>query len=245
MATISRRWKRILAVGCSHGHLADPKAVSAVLRFKKSYRPDTTVHLGDFTDTAAFRSGAKGTGDEAEPIAPDIDAGLQLLRDLEPTLVYAGNHEARLFKLARHYNAIVAECAQHIVEQINRSVIALKAEFVQYKGIWEWRELGGYKYMHGSFYSENATRDHAEAFGNCVHAHTHRACVSKGRRSDNPSGFGVGTLTSIGNMDYANTRRATLSWSAGFVWGEYCDDASVLWLHEQPRNVTEWRLPSV
>jgi hypothetical protein len=92
-------------------------------------------------------------------------------------------------------------------------------------------------------YGENATRDHAEALGNCVHAHTHRPGIAKGRRSDNPTGYCAGTLASIPAMEYAKTNRSTLSWAGGMVWGEYCDDASQLYLHEQPQGVTEWRLP--
>jgi len=245
MAAVVRRWKRILAVGCSHGHYAQPEAVDAVLRFRKDWKPATCVHLGDFTDMAAFMSSAKGTTNEKEPIAPDVDGGIQFLKALRPTLVFAGNHEARLWRAANHQNAIVAECARHVIERIQTCCAILRAQFVEYRGIWEWRQIGGYKYMHGSFFNENATRDHAEAFGNCVHAHTHRAGVAKGRRCDNPTGYGVGTLTDIPCMDYANSRRATMSWSSGFVWGEYTDDQSVLWLHEQPQSVKEWRLPSV
>ena len=98
--------------------------------------------------------------------------------------------------------------------------------------------------MHGVMYGENATRDHAEAYGNVVHAHTHRPAQAKGRRSDNPTGFCVGSLVEPRDMDYAKTRRATLAWGRGFVWGEYTDTTSILWLHELPENVP-WRLPTV
>jgi hypothetical protein len=245
MATVTRRWRRLLAVGCSHGNLASRDAIDAVLRFRRDWKPDTTIHLGDFLDTAAFRSGAKGSKDESEPIAPDVDAGLQFLKDLSPTHVFCGNHEARLWSLAEHHNAIVAECAAHIVQSINTTAAGIGAKLITYKGVWSGLDIGGFRYCHGTVYNENACRDMAEMYGNVVFAHTHRAGVAKGRRSDNPTGYCVGTLTSVPNMDYASTRRATLSWSAGFVWGEYTDTQSVLWLHEQPTSVPVWRLPSV
>ena len=241
---VVRKWKRLLAVGCSHGIHADPKAISAVLKFRESYKPDTCVHLGDFCDTAAFRSGAKGTGDESEPVQPDIDGGLDFLEKLRPTLVFAGNHEDRLYRLATSSNAIIAHCSQAVLDEISRTCKKLRAELVPWTGIEQGRMLGGYRFMHGVFYSENAIRDHAEAYGNVVHAHTHRAGVSKGRRSDNPTGYCVGTLTRRASMDYAKGRRSTMAWSAGFLWGEYTDDAAVFWLHEQPSNVAEWRLPT-
>lgn len=61
---IGRKWKKFLVVGCSHGQMADPKALAAVLKFKESFKPHFTAHLGDAFDTTAFRAGAKGTRDE-------------------------------------------------------------------------------------------------------------------------------------------------------------------------------------
>lgn len=243
---VVRKWKRLLAVGCSHGDLIDHHAAGQVLRFQKKWCPHTTLHLGDFLDTAAFRSGAAGTSDESRDIAPDFNEGLGFLRKLNPDLIFVGNHEHRLWKLQMSPRAIVAELAENLVGEIRRTAKDCRAELIETYSISSaasWRTLGGYKFGHGFMYSESATRDHAEAFGNCVHAHTHRPCVATARRSDQAKGYGVGTLSSIPLMDYAGTRRQTLAWAAGFVWGEYCDNEAVLWLHEQPRGEQEWRLP--
>jgi hypothetical protein len=241
---VTRKWRRLLAVGCSHGIHADRKAIAAILAFRDAFKPSTVVHLGDFCDTTAFRSGAKGTSDESEPIQPDVDGGIDFLEKLRPTLVFCGNHEDRLYRMQHSSNAIVSHCAAGVIAEIQKTCGKLKAELVEWSGITQGRVIGGHRFMHGVFYNENATRDHAEAFGPVVHAHTHRAAVAKGRRSDNPTGYCVGTLTAAGAMEYAKARRATLAWSQGFVWGEYCDKSAVLWLHEQPSNVAEWRLPA-
>lgn len=242
MAAIVQRWRRALFVGCSHGIHVDPAAVDAVLKMRDNWKPQLMVHLGDFMDTTAFRSGARGTSDESEPIAPDVDAGLAFLEQLKCTHVLCGNHEARVYRMMGSTNAIVASCAEAVVRGIEQKTRKLKAKLATYDGIWQDVRLGPVRAMHGVFYSENSTRDHAEAFGLCVHAHSHRAAVAKGRRADNPTAYCVGTLTTMGAMDYANTRRATLSWSQGFVWGEISDTQAVLWLHEQTKN-TPWRLP--
>lgn len=241
---ITRKWKRLLAVGCSHGNLIDPEARSAVMKFKQQWKPQTMIHLGDFVDTAAFRTGAKGTSDESEPIRPDFNAGLSFLKDLRPTLIFNGNHEARLWKLAQHHNAIVKECAEDLIERIRTRAALCKSELVEGWSIRDFRMVGGVKYMHGYMFGENACRDHAEAHGNIVFAHTHRAGMQPGRRDDSPTGYCVGTLCQISAMGYAESRRSTLSWRGGFVWGEYCDDKSVLWLHQQPETQSEWRLPT-
>ncbi len=62
--------KKFMAVSCNHGNRADPEALKAVLAFAKDFKPDLKVHLGDFVDMTAFRSGAKGTGDECDSHQP-------------------------------------------------------------------------------------------------------------------------------------------------------------------------------
>ena len=67
MANIAHRWKKVLAVSCSHAKYCDKEALDAVLRFKNDFKPHTTIHLGDFVDLTALMSGAKGAS-EAEPL---------------------------------------------------------------------------------------------------------------------------------------------------------------------------------
>lgn len=241
--SVTRKWKRVMAVGCSHGFLIDPVAEDAILRFKKSWAPDMMVHLGDFTDTTAFRAGAAGTNDETQEIRPDIDGGLDFLEKLRCNLIFCGNHEDRVWRLSNHYNAITSMASKAIKDDIEATAKMLKADLVPWHIMTGWRPIGNYLFGHGYMYNENCPRDHAEAFGNCVIAHWHRTGQAKGRRSDNPTGYCVGTLTRIANMDYAKSRRSTLAWDQGFVWGEYTDNQAVLWLHEQPRTAGEWVLP--
>lgn len=235
--------KKIFAVGCSHALAADPLAVRAVLSFRESFKPDTTLHLGDAVDVTALRSGAGGTADESKPLEPDVDGGIELLKALRPNVFMWGNHEDRLTRLRDHPNAIVSYAANQIANALNDCCKAIRCRVVPYTGIYQGVVYGGYRYMHGVLFNENSVRDHAETFGNCVFAHTHRAGMATGRRSDSPNGFCVGTLTRRENMDYAKTRRSTLGWSQGFVWGYYSDKWSQLWLHEQPHGAKIWQLP--
>ena len=235
--------KKIFAVGCSHGICADPKALAAVLKFKASFKPDITIHLGDAIDVTALRSGAAGSQDESRPLEPDVDGGIEFLEALRPNIFMWGNHEDRLTRLQEHRNAIVSYAAHQITNALNDTCRKIRCRVVPYTGINQGIFFGGVRYMHGVMYSENAVRDHAETFGSVVFAHTHRAGMAVGRRSDSPTGFCVGTLTNRDNMDYAKSRRSTLGWSQGFVWGYFNDKQSQLWLHEQPRSAKAWQLP--
>jgi hypothetical protein len=245
MANINSRWKKIIFLGCSHGHLADPKALKTVLKFCSTFKPDLRFHLGDFTDQTAFRSGAPGTKDETVSIADDLAHGLNFLREFQPTHLINGNHEDRLWRLADHHNEIIARAATSVIREIKDYVEENDIEYVETYDInSSWIEVGDYKAIHGWMFNENALRDHCEHFGNIVMAHLHIASVVPGRRSDHPRGFCTGTLTNVPAMAYARTRRATARWSHGFVFGETNGKTTHLQLCAGPHNQPgDWRLP--
>lgn len=243
-AALVKKWRKVLAVGCSHGIYADPRALEAVLKFQAQFKPEIVIHLGDFCDVSAFMGSklAHGDGDE---IQPDVDGGLKFLRQLRPTHVLFGNHEDRLERMVYSPNELVAYAAGQVIGEIGDCLAEMKAQKISYTGNEQSLVIGNVRFMHGTVFSENATRDHAESFapwGGCVvHAHTHRAGMATGRRADSPVGFGVGTLTERGALEYAKTRRATLSWSQGFVWGEISVTNSQLFLCQKQN--ANWMLP--
>jgi hypothetical protein len=240
-------WRRLLAVGCSHGHLVSPQAREGVLRFRQDWRPDTVIHLGDFLDLTCFRSGAVGGSDEGANPMPDMSSGIAFLKELRPSMIFCGNHEDRLWKLRDHPKAIVAALAGMLVDEIETVAKQLRAELVPYD-YRAWRQVADCRFMHGTIFSESCVRDTAEAFappgGAVVFAHSHRCGMARGRRGDNPIGFNTGTLANIERLDYAKTRRQTLAWSGGFVWGIYNHKRTVLWLHDNGQEKS-WRLPPV
>ncbi len=242
MANINRQWKKFIAAGCSHGHLADPKALKAVLDFTDRYKPDTRIHLGDFTDQAAFRSGAKGTRDETASIKDDLTSGLRFLQEFRPTILFNGNHEDRLWNLAEHHNEIVSMAATAVINEICSLAGKLKARHIDHYDInRSYLKIGDTAIFHGWMFNEMAIRDHAEHFGKCLFAHLHRCASSPARRSDRATGYCVGWLGDERQMGYAKNRRATAQWSQGFAWGEYSDRETVIYLLK--RGESGWRLP--
>jgi hypothetical protein len=230
---VTRKWERVVAVGCSHGECLAGDMRAAVLGFIDRYQPKHRLHLGDAMDTAAFRGGAKGTADEGEAVAPDLDAGLAFLRDMRVTVYCLGNHEDRIYRLRDSPSAIVADCARRIVRDIEAEAKRLRCTLVPWHIKTGWHSLGGVLWSHGYFFGENYLRDSAEAFGNCVVAHGHRAGHAHGRRRDGAQCWGTGTLAEVAQMDYAKARRSTLAWSAAVVYGEVTQDGgNALWVAE-------------
>ena len=232
-----------MAVGCSHGAEIDPEARAAVLKFKAAWRPQSTIHLGDFIDLASFRAGAvrySNDADHAADVAGDLMAGIEFLHELEPNQILCGNHEARLWKFSQSPNALLAYAANLTIHKIEETAKKLRAPLTPY-GIRNFIELGGTKFVHGSMFNTNAVRDHAETYGNVVMAHLHRVGWERARNIDGASGYCVGMLANF-DMEYAANRRATLAWSQGFAWGYYCDTSLTVNLCERKKS-QPWLLP--
>jgi len=226
-------YRRITAMGCTHGDLVHPAALDSALGFVERYKPDIRVHLGDLIDTAAFRSGAKGTSDEGQEIAPDYAAGIDLLQRYRPTHVTWGNHDVRLLDLATHPSAIVAHAAGTLWNQLVATAEEVGAKTRPYDIELGWFRIGGHYWGHGYMYNVSAVRDHAEMLGGpVVMAHIHRPEESRARTLNQSSSYCVGSLADFRRMSYARRRRATLQWGHGLVFGEVSEKESRLWLSQ-------------
>lgn len=242
MPAIVRRWKKYLAVGCSHGHLICPQARKAALRFRADYKPDHVIHLGDFCDMTAFRGGAAGTKDEAASITDDLKAGITFLMELEPRWIFMGNHEDRIERFQEHPNAFKAFVAGRVIGDLHAAREKLRAHLIPYDIEEGWRLLGNHLFGHGYMYNEAAIRDHAELVGNCVIAHLHRTGEERGRRRGGATGHCLGLLGDIAQLKYAKCNKSTTRWQNAFAYGEYCDNATTVHLVKRADNGV-WRLP--
>lgn len=241
---IAKKYEKFIAVGCSHGKHADKTAVEAVLAMRERWKPSIVIHLGDWCDTTAWRSGAGGSSDECEPVSPDIDGGIAFLREYRPTHVLDGNHEDRIPRSLRDPRAIVAYAAQKASDYIDEAFKQIGCRRIPYDGVYQRLLIGDVTFTHGTIYNENSARDMAEMYGGkVVFAHTHRSQMAEGRTFKESTGYCVGTLTRRGEMDYAKARRATLGWRQGIVFGEIGPKDSAVWLATRSEFAKEWRLP--
>lgn len=242
---VTRKWRRWLAVGCTHAGHIDRKAWEQVLAFKLRWKPVETIHLGDFLDTAAWRAGARKDPDDPDrssSFSDDYLVGMSHLKELEPTRVHFGNHENRITGLVNSPSAVVAYAAEQGMQAIEQTVKKLKARLYPYDIEDGLSLLGDTIFLHGFSFSENAVRDTIESLGkSIVMAHLHRPEIARGRVIGAPTGICTGTLANIGAMGYARQRRATYRWGHGFAYGEFCQDACVSWLATPTKG--EWRLP--
>lgn len=218
------------------------------MKFKNRWAPQTTIHLGDFMDTTCWRAGARNSPDDPDKgasFAEDYLHGIGHLKELfsgGEHITMLGNHEHRVFGLTRSSSAVVAYAAEEGVKAIEGALKKLKSRMFPYdveKGVFL---LGPMACVHGYSCGEAALRDHCEMYGRSVlMAHTHRPEQARGRTIGSPLGTCVGTLMRIEDAGYARHRRATLRWSHGCAFGEYCADAVQTWLATPVKG--EWRFP--
>lgn len=232
MANVTRRWRRVMAIGCSHGDLAHPQAIKDALEFRRRFNPQVRFHLGDLVDTACFRSGAAGGKDEVRHPRDDMAAAMRLLDRYEPNRIAWGNHDSRLLELSTHPKAIVAQAAGSLWAQLENKARTLKAKTCLYQDIKHgWLYEGGTAWGHGYMYNMMAVRDHAEMLG-CpvVMAHLHTPQIAEGRTVRDTPSFCVGALADDELLTYGRRRRQSLTHGHGIVFGEISDTEAHLWL---------------
>lgn len=227
---VPSQWKKIVAIGCTHGHMEHPVIVPQALAFIEAWNPEYRVHLGDVVDTTAFRAGAHGTTDEAADPTPDVNAAAAVLKRMQPTHFTEGNHDHRLQRAMHSPSAIVQHSARLIWDEITGALPA-GCKVTPYHIRHNWVRIGGHYWGHGFMYNMQAVRDHAEMLGGpVVMAHLHRPESSVARTLQGGVSYCVGTLADIDKMEYASQRRATFQWGHGLIYGYVSENKSQLWL---------------
>ena len=240
------KWKKFLAVSCSHGHLADPRACKAAIDFKARWKPDITLHLGDLFDMAALRGGAlksPDSADRATSISDDFSVGIKFLLEYAPNVLCLGNHDWRLWELAKSPNAVVSYCCNQAIGQLNDACREIKCVTKPYDIEKGWVELGPGLAGHGFMFNEQAVRDHVELTKKpTIIGHLHRVDRAAGRSFGAPLGWSIGALANFSEMHYARRNRSVARWSQGIAWGEFNDKnihVNVL----TPNQDGTWRFP--
>lgn len=239
------KWKRFIAVCCSHGWAVDHESVEAVLKFKKAFGAKEVIHMGDAFDMTAYRSNARGHSDEYADIDADWSAGVNLLERLGTTVFMCGNHEHRIYRLQSAGSSIVAHHAHDAVKQLEKQVKRMKAKFYPYDIKKGFHRIGDLHLCHGYKHSLNAVKWHAEYVGgNVAMGHIHTAEDREFEGLGNRRGFAVGMLADDEKLGYADTWPTRSRWTNAFLWGEYNDKYCIANLCRK-HGKAGWRLPIV
>ena len=204
--------KRVLALSDVHLPFANERVLKLALQFKKDFKPDVTLALGDWIDVSAAASFARDVEDF--DTLDEIDACNELLDRFNPDVFFEGNHEYRLRK------------AGNLNQEIRRLLdlrywLDLKKrriKWVPYDHHSIYR-LGNLVFIHGFASGVSAGRKEISKFGNVVHGHTHRVAISS---EFTPLGtafsYNIGCLCQIKELHYIRSKSPP-GWSNGFGYG--------------------------
>lgn len=241
---------RGVVVGCTHAQLMLPSAWDALYDVFDRWKPEVLIHLGDFLDTTALRSGAEGTKDEGADIKLDLEAGFGFLqwffnRPAKRRILCQGNHDdPRWEKWLGHPNAakrfLAETLASRAAEAYRKARIHEVAPYDIKRG---WVKFAGATWGHGYMHGEHAVRDHAEMVGGTVYmAHLHTIQERHGRSVEPSVCRCIGWLGDADKAGYARLRRNTLAWENGFLLTEHTQEETHSWQIRMDAN-GKFRLP--
>jgi predicted phosphodiesterase len=223
-------FKKIAICTDTHGDERDATAVRLFKQFCGDFKPEIRLHLGDWMNCEAFRSGAD-EWERRKGLKDDKREAFEFLEWYKPTLLLDGNHDVRLPLYVKHSPGPLADYVQEIRDEVDELLARLKCVHLPYdkrKGV---AKIGKMKAVHGFFAGNNAAKQHAMAFGNCVFGHTHRfstVSVPGAHSGGRAVARGVGCMCKL-DLDYNYKMVDTLSQSQGWAYG-VMDELGRYWL---------------
>lgn len=212
-------YKKFLVCADSHGHLIDPEARSKFIEFKKTWKPNYTLCLGDILDLTCLRKGASDE-DRQIGVAQDWQAAMSFL-DIGFDYLTLGNHDSRLWEAAEHSsNALMRESAEELVQTAEREFKRRKIQWCEYN-VDKFLQLpeGGPKLLHGFLAGMNPAKAHFERFGSCLFGHVHAPSSYTAKHIDQGQAYALGCMANIQSMTYAQRFPNRLGWRQGFGFG--------------------------
>jgi hypothetical protein len=220
-----RRW---IAAFDNHGDMEDAETRTALMAFKRDWKPHIRIHGGDNWD---FRNLRKGASDDEKSasLGDDWEAGSDYLADLfageGENIFLRGNHDERLWNLSKSATGILRDYAEDGIKRIEGIVRKVRAKMLPYDSTEGIYQIGKLTVIHGYFHGVNACRQHANTYGNCIFGHIHEDSSAPVPSLKAASADAIPCVC-IRNMDYVNQKTAKMRWSQGWAYGLLFDDGT-------------------
>lgn len=211
------RFVKLLLVADNHGQLIDHEAEERLFTFKRSWRPNITIHLGDCYNFDALRKGATPP-DMNMDMGVDVGYANAFLERLRPNYYLMGNHDWRTRANIEHPNAVIRYACQTQIDAFKKMMERLKVE------VYDWGvrpgvlELYGQRYIHGYSQSANARTKRAfEVYGPVVQGHGHTPELVFNPSYNGGMSMTLPSMCNNAMMEYQRGQYASLGHMTG--WG--------------------------
>lgn len=208
-------WQRGVFASDNHGDMQDRKAVKAFSSFLGIWKPEIRIHGGDNWNFVPLRK--KASEDERrEAMGQDFKAGMGFFDLMRPTHFLRGNHDERLWDLAKHGQGIMQEYALSLIGKIQLKLDEFGTEMLPYDKRAGILRIGKLKAAHGYAHGVNAARRAALAYGSILVGHAHSIQTASIEGLDNRVGRVGGCLCQL-DMEYSRATMASLVHRHGFI----------------------------
>lgn len=221
--------RRFIAIADNHGDMIDPETEKALFSFVGDFKPEVRVHLGDNFD---FRNLRKGASDEekAASLEDDWEMGSDFLRRFfdggKENHFLRGNHDERIYKFSNSATGLLRDYANDGIKRLESVVKRSRAAMLPYKVTKGILRIGHLKCLHGFAHGDNAATKHAQAFRNCIFGHIHTIVSAPVQSDEGPmESRCIGAICQI-EMEYNDTKLATLRQENGWAYGHLFPDGS-------------------
>lgn len=227
-----------------HGSEQNKEAVSKLLEFTKTFKPDIKIFGGDLFDFKALRRGASEE-DRSCSMAQDVNMGISFLKQWRPNIFLNGNHDRpRLELLASSRDAVKADLAERLISDIDGEIESIKCKQYPYdkkRGIYQ---LGQLKMLHGYAHGIGATRKHGLVYGSCLHGHTHHVECVYIERHEKTVARSCGALCAT-EMPYNSAQIGTLRQNNGWAYGLVNKATGEFYVCQSELVSGQWIMPTL
>jgi predicted phosphodiesterase len=236
-------WKRWVCAGDVHGDKQDKGANDAFFKFADLWRPDYRIMAGDLWDFRPLRKGAS-PDERRESMQDDYDAGKEWLERFRPTRFLRGNHDERLWELAKYGDGLSKDYACKGVIEIEALLAKMRCQMQRYSVRENIFQIGSLKVCHGFGRSGlTAARRHAQAYGSILLFHFHTIQQSSIEGLENRIGRVCGALCQL-DMEYNERNIGSLMGRHGWPYGVVNDRTGHYHMWQAEQIDGKWLVPS-
>lgn len=210
-------WDRFIYASDNHGDMGHNPTIKVVEKFMDVWKPNIRIHGGDNWDFRALRKGASRE-DQEELLSKDFQAGMKFFGILKPTHFLRGNHDERLWDLAKHGHGPMADLASMLMTSVDKILAEMDCKMLPYDKLEGLLEIGKLKAVHGFCHGPNAARKLAQVYGSVLGGHTHSIQSASIEGIKNRVARICGCLCILG-MEYNRSHLGSLAHRHGFGYG--------------------------
>lgn len=236
-------FKKFIAVFDNHGDNIDRSAAEKFFEFKEEHwKPHIVIHGGDNFDFRAIRKKASEE-ERRDSMIEDFDAGMSFLKRLKPTYFLRGNHDERLWDLAKEDRGVISDFAFKGTQEIQGELEKMGCHMLPYDKKRGVLRLGHLKIIHGYICGIAAARRTAQIYGSVLMGHGHAIQCASIEGLEQRTGMMCGCLCDL-NMEYTRASVGSMSWSHGFCYGVINEKTGNYFVNQARKVDGKWVLPS-